>query len=66
MKQRIDAILGEHKKRLKIIPSLQDMDIQKNYLYLPKEELSYVAKMLNVGKTKVYFITAFYEDFKIA
>lgn len=63
MKQKLDAILSEHNKRSEIIPILQD--IQKNYRYLPKEALSYVAKTLNVGEAKVYSIATFYENFSL-
>ena len=63
MKQKLDEILSEHNKRSEIIPILQD--IQKNYRYLPKEALSYVAKMLNVGEAKVYSIATFYENFSL-
>ena len=63
MKQKLDTILTEHNKQSEIIPILQD--IQKDYRYLPKEALSYVAKALNVGEAKVYSIATFYENFSL-
>ncbi|MEA5003998.1 MAG: NAD(P)H-dependent oxidoreductase subunit E [Christensenella sp.] len=63
MKQKLDVILTEHTKSSEIIPILQD--IQKEYRYLPKEALSYVAGKLNVGEAKVYSIATFYENFSL-
>lgn len=63
MKKKLDSILSEHSKQSEIIPILQD--IQKDYRYLPKEALSYVAGKLNVGEAKVYSIATFYENFSL-
>ncbi len=63
MKEKLDVILTEHTRQSEIIPILQD--IQKEYRYLPKEALSYVALKLNVGEAKVYSIATFYENFSL-
>lgn len=40
-------------------------DIQKEYRYLPKDALCYIAKALHMSEAKIYGVATFYENFSL-
>jgi NADH-quinone oxidoreductase subunit E len=62
--EKADEILENHGlRKSSIIAVLQD--IQKEFRYLPREILSYVAKRLGLSEAKVYSVATFYENFSL-
>ena len=62
--KKIDGILQKYSyNKSSIIAIMQD--IQKEYHYLPKEVLTYVAKHLDVSESNIYGVATFYENFSL-
>ena len=60
----IDFILEKHEcQKTKVIPIMQD--IQKEYKFLPKDALMYVADKVGVSPAELYGIATFYENFSM-
>ncbi len=60
--QRVNEIIEEHgKSRDKLIPILQE--VQKEFRYLPKEMLSFIATALGLSPADVYGVATFYAQF---
>ena len=60
----IDFILEKHEcQKTKVIPIMQD--IQKEYKFLPKDVLMYVADKVGVSPAELYGIATFYENFSM-
>ncbi|MCP4481382.1 MAG: NAD(P)H-dependent oxidoreductase subunit E [bacterium] len=60
----IAKILQKHKNDpSKIIPILQD--VQKEFRYLPKDALLYIATTLNIPPSKVYGVATFFSHFTL-
>lgn len=63
-KQKIDRILQAHDyNKSQVIAVMQE--VQKEYRYLPKEVLSYVAQELGISEAKIYGVATFYENFSL-
>lgn len=63
-KQKVDITLEKyHYDKSYIIAIMQD--VQKEYHYLPKEILAYVAKHIHVSDAKIYGVATFYENFSL-
>lgn len=60
----IDSILEKHEcQKTKVIPIMQD--IQKEYKFLPKDALLYVADKVGASPAELYGIATFYENFSM-
>lgn len=63
-KQKIDHILQSHDyNNTQVIAIMQE--VQREYRYLPKEVLCYVASELKISEAKVYGVATFYENFSL-
>lgn len=61
---RLDEILSSHDyDRSSVIAIMQD--IQKEYRYLPREALTYIAGKLKLSEAKIYGVATFYENFSL-
>ena len=60
----IDSILEKYEcQKTKVIPIMQD--IQKEYKFLPKDALLYVADKVGESPAELYGIATFYENFSM-
>lgn len=60
-KQMLDGVLAAYDYNpTNIIVIMQQ--VQKEYRYLPKEALCYLAKELKVSEAKIYGVATFYEN----
>ena len=60
----IDSILEKYEcQKTKVIPIMQD--IQKEYKFLPKDALLYVADRVGESPAELYGIATFYSQFKL-
>lgn len=63
-KQMLDGVLAAYDYNpTNIIVIMQQ--VQKEYRYLPKEALCYLAKELKVSEAKIYGVATFYENFSL-
>ena len=64
VKEKVDSILTNHKyEKKELITIIQE--IQKEYNYLPKDALIYVADSLDISHSKIYGVATFYENFSL-
>lgn len=62
--KNLDNVLDAHNyEKSSVIAIMQE--IQKQYRYLPKEALCYIAKQLNISEAKIYGVATFYENFSL-
>ena len=60
----LDDILNAHDyDASKVIAIMQD--VQKEYHYLPKDALCYIAEKLHISEAKIYGVATFYENFSL-
>lgn len=64
VKEKVDEILMRYNCNKKdLINIIQE--IQKEYRYLPKDILIYVADKLDISQSKIYGVATFYENFSL-
>ncbi|KIL06961.1 NADH dehydrogenase [Clostridium botulinum] len=62
--KELDNILASHNyQKSSVIAVMQE--VQKQYRYLPKEALCYIAKHLKISEAKIYGVATFYENFSL-
>ena len=61
---KLDEIMQAHNYSPNLLIAIMQ-DIQKEYHYLPKEHLKYIAKKLNIPDAKIYGVATFYENFSL-
>lgn len=62
--KKLDNILASHDYNSTLIISIMQ-EVQRDYRYLPKEALCYIAKKLNISEAKIYSVATFYENFSL-
>lgn len=62
--KKLDEILQAHDYNPTLVIAIMQ-DVQKQYHYLPKECLTYIAKALNLPEAKIYGVATFYENFSL-
>lgn len=60
----VDKILEEHGCRSAAVIAIMQ-DVQKEYRYLPREILVYIANKLGISDAKIYSVATFYENFSL-
>lgn len=58
-----DILISNDNNKAAIITIMQE--VQKEYRYLPKDVLSYIAQKLKISEAKVYSVATFYENFSL-
>lgn len=61
---KLDEILAAHEYNPTLVIGIMQ-DIQKEYRYLPKDALCYVAGKLKISEAKIYGVATFYENFSL-
>ena len=61
---KLDEILQIHNYNPTLVIAIMQ-DIQKEYHYLPKESLTYIAEKLGLPEAKIYGVATFYENFSL-
>ena len=61
---KLDEILQIHNYNPTLVIAIM-LDIQKEYHYLPKESLTYIAEKLGLPEAKIYGVATFYENFSL-
>lgn len=61
---KLDEILQSHNYDPTLVIAIMQ-DIQKEYHYLPKESLTYIAEKLGLPEAKIYGVATFYENFSL-
>ena len=61
---KLDEILQIHDYNPTLVIAIMQ-DIQKEYHYLPKESLTYIAEKLGLPEAKIYGVATFYENFSL-
>jgi NADH-quinone oxidoreductase subunit E len=62
--KKLDNILVSYDYNKTLIIAIMQ-EVQKEYRYLPKEALRYIAKKLNISEAKIYSVATFYENFSL-
>ena len=60
----LDQIITEYGTEESAIISILQA-VQEKYRYIPRESFSYIAKKLGIGKTRLYSVATFYENFSL-
>ena len=61
---KLDEILQIHDYNPTLVIAIMQ-DIQKEYHFLPKESLTYIAEKLGLPEAKIYGVATFYENFSL-
>lgn len=61
---KVDSILEKYNYNKQFLIAVMQ-DVQKEYHYLPKNILSYIAEKINISEAKIYGVATFYENFSL-
>lgn len=61
-KAKLDEILQRHQYDKTLVIAIMQ-EVQKEYHYLPREMLCYIAGELGMSEAKIYGVATFYENF---